>query len=640
MAIAGLLGTDGPLARTLPGFSPRAEQQAMAEAVHRAIQTNHHLVVEAGTGTGKTFAYLVPALSSGGRVIVSTGTRALQDQLYHKDLPVVRKALSRGVQTALLKGRGNYLCRYRLDQTLASGRLSDRRQVTHLNRIQQWAGRTRHGDIAEISSVPEDSPLWYRVTSTAENCLGQECAFFQDCFVLKARRRAMEAELVVVNHHLLLADMVVREEGFGELLPGAELLILDEAHQLPEIAGQFFGTALSSRQLLELARDSLVEQRRDAGDFPVLGERAMALENTIPVLRLALGEENRRAPWTEVMESPEVSDAVESVQKALAELLAALQEAAPRGKGLGSCAERAEELGQRLQTLLSTDSESHVRWFETYPQRFVLSLTPLDVAPVFQSQLRRQQGTWVFTSATLTVGEDFSHFIQRLGLDDPTTLQLPSPFDYSRNALLYHPTGLPDPGASAYTAALVEAVLPVLEASGGRAFLLFTSHRALREAASLLENRISYPLLVQGAQPKQQLLETFRELGNAVLLGTNSFWEGVDVRGDALSLVVIGKFPFASPADPVLQARIQALRQQGGNPFMDHQLPLAVLNLKQGVGRLIRDVDDRGVLMLCDPRLLTKPYGQLFLDSLPPMKRTRKIERVQRFFAASSAALP
>jgi len=639
MTVAGLLGVEGPLAREVPGFAPRAEQQAMAEAIQQALADHHHLVVEAGTGTGKTFAYLVPALASKRRVIVSTGTRALQDQLFHKDLPVVRDALARPVQTALLKGRANYLCRYRLESTLATGQLGDRRQVSDLARVQQWAGHTRHGDIAEVAEVPEDSPLWYRVTSTAENCLGQDCRFFQDCFVLKARRRAMEAELLVINHHLLLADMVVREEGFGEILPGADLLILDEAHQLPEIAGQFFGTSLSSRQLLELARDSRVEQGRDAADFPALAERALRLENALPVLRLALGAGNRRAPWAEVENQPAVTAAMDALCQALEELLAALAEAAPRGKGLASCAERAELLQQRLQTLLAADSDSQVRWFETYPQRFVLSLTPLDVAPVFQEQLRRHQGTWVFTSATLAVAGDFSHFIQRLGLESPATLQLPSPFDYARNALLYHPTGLPDPASPHYTAALVEAVLPVLAASGGRAFLLFTSHRALREAAELLDGRIEYPLLVQGERSKQQLLAEFRELGNAVLLGTSSFWEGVDVRGETLSLVVISKLPFASPGDPVLQARIQALRQRGENPFVDHQLPLAVLNLKQGVGRLIRDVHDRGVLMLCDPRLLGKSYGRLFLDSLPPMKRTRKLARVQQFFAATGAPL-
>lgn len=640
MAISALLDADGPLARRVPGYAPRTEQRLMAEAIQQAIDTRRHLVVEAGTGTGKTFAYLVPALGSGQRTIVSTGTRALQDQLFHKDLPVVRAALDHPVQIALLKGRSNYLCRYRLQQTLESGRLGNRRQVRELAQIETWAGRTQHGDIAEVDDVSEDSPVWYRVTSTAENCLGQECSFFHDCHVLRARRRAMEADLLVINHHLLLADMMVREEGFGELLPGADLLILDEAHQLPEIAGQFFGTSLSSRQLFELARDSQVEQRRDARDFPVLEERALALEKTLPVLRLALGEENRRSPWDEVATQPAVNEAMVALQDALSELHAALEVAAPRGKGLAACAERAELLQQRLQSLLSSNDVTQVRWFETQPQRFILSITPLDVAPIFQAQLRRQQGTWVFTSATLSVGDDFSHFIQRLGLDNPTTLQLPSPFDYPQNALLYHPTGLPEPAAPGYNRALVDVVLPVLEASQGRAFLLFTSYQALREVAGILEQRIPYPVLVQGAQPKQQLLAAFRELGNAVLLGTSSFWEGVDVRGEALSLVVISKFPFASPGDPVLQARIQSLRERGENPFMNHQLPLAVLHLKQGVGRLIRDVSDRGVLMLCDPRLLSKPYGQIFLDSLPPMKRTRKLQRVQRFFARTSAPVP
>ncbi|MFO7641658.1 MAG: ATP-dependent DNA helicase [Candidatus Competibacteraceae bacterium] len=629
-----LLGPEGPLARQVPGFAPRPQQQAMAAAVEAILEDGGTLLVEAGTGTGKTFAYLAPVLRSGARVIISTGTRHLQDQLYHQDLPVVRRALKIPVQVALLKGRGNYLCLYRLHATEQEGRLPARAQIAELRRIHQWAKRTRSGDIAEISDVPESSPLWPRVTSTVDNCLGQDCPNFADCFFVKARRAALAAEVLVINHHLFCADLALKETGFAELLPGVEAVILDEAHQLPEIATHFFGRSLSGRQLSELARDTIVEQARDAADFPELRRRAEALEPTALALRQALGAPERRALWREIADQPAVREAVGQATEALERLREALAEAAQRGKGLESCARRAEDLAQRLTAVTGEENSSdNARWFETHGRGFTLSLTPLDIAPTFRARLAARSGAWIFTSATLAVGESFEHFAARLGLEDYAALRLDSPFDFARHTLLYHPPGLPDPGSPSYTTALLDAALPVLEASRGRAFLLFTSHRALREAEERLAGRLDYPLLVQGAAPKAVLLREFRALGNAVLLGTASFWEGVDVRGEALSCVIIDRLPFAAPGDPVLQARIESLRQRGDDPFLQYQLPQAVIALKQGVGRLIRDVTDRGVLMLCDPRLLSKFYGRVFLDSLPPMPRTRKLERIQAFFA-------
>jgi ATP-dependent DNA helicase DinG len=629
-----LLGPKGPLARQVPGFAPRPQQQAMAAAVAAILEDGGTLIVEAGTGTGKTFAYLAPVLRSGARVIISTGTRHLQDQLYHQDLPVVRRALKIPVQVALLKGRGNYLCLYRLHATEQEGRLPAREQVAELRRIHRWAGRTRRGDIAEISDVPESSPLWPRVTSTADNCLGQDCPNFNDCFFVKARREALAADVLVINHHLFCADLALKETGFAELLPGAEAVILDEAHQLPEIATHFFGRSLSGRQLSELARDTIVEQARDAADFPELRQRAEALEPAALALRQALGAAERRALWREVADRPAVREAIGQATEALERLREALKEAAQRGKGLENCARRAEDLAQRLAAVTGEEnSPDSARWFETYGRGFTLKLTPLDIAPTFRARLAAQPGAWIFTSATLAVGEGFEHFATRLGLEDYAALRLDSPFDFARHTLLYHPPGLPDPAAPGYTMALLDAALPVLEASRGRAFLLFTSYRALREAEERLAGRLDYPLLVQGAAPKTVLLREFRASGNAVLLGTASFWEGVDVRGEALSCVIIDRLPFAAPGDPVLQSRIESLRQRGDDPFLQYQLPQAVIALKQGVGRLIRDVTDRGVLMLCDPRLLSKFYGRVFLDSLPPMPRTRKLERVQAFFA-------
>lgn len=638
MSIAEVLGPEGPLARQIAGFAVRPQQQQMAEAVAQALTDNGVLLAEAGTGTGKTFAYLVPALLSGKKIIVSTGTRNLQDQLYHKDLPVVRQALAATVRVALLKGRANYLCLYRLERVSSEGRLGDRRLMTELARIRGWSGRTRRGDIAEVSDVAEDSALWPRVTSTAETCLGQECPRIRDCFLFKARREAQEADVLIINHHLFFADMAVRQEGFAEVLPGADAFIIDEAHQLPDLAGHFFGLALSSRQLSELARDTQVEQARDAPDSVDLVERSEVLERATAELRLAFGLQPRRDAWAAVAGVPDVREALATLQAALEDLHESLQQAAERGKGLASCCQRCGQQRERLTAFAADEDARQVRWFETQPRSFMLHLTPLDIADKFRAFMANQPKAWVFTSATLAVGEGFQHFTSRLGLEPSAVLRLPSPFDFARRAVLYHPKGLPDPASPQYTAALIEAVLPTLDASGGRAFLLFTSHQSLQEAARLLAGRMAYPLLVQGTLPKNELLARFRELGNAVLLGTASFWEGVDVRGEALSLVSIAKLPFASPSDPVVQARIKALRQQGGDPFTDYQLPQAVLTLKQGVGRLIRDVHDRGVLMLCDPRLLTRSYGRVFLDSLPPMARTRELAQVRRFFALPVAA--
>ncbi len=640
LSAADLLGPHGPFAQRVPGFAPRAVQQAMASAVERALSDAGTLVVEAGTGIGKTFAYLVPALGSGRRVIISTGTRTLQDQLYHRDLPLVRDFLAVPARAALLKGRANYLCLHRLDVTLLEGRLRARAVAAELERVRSWAGRTRSGDVAEVRGVAEDSALWPLVTSTADNCLGQECPAYGDCFVLKARREAQEADVVVINHHLLFADMALKEEGFGDLLPGAGAFILDEAHQLPEVASSFFGVSLSGRQLTELARDALAEHLREAGDMGEVDRLKDDVDRTVADFRLALGNEERRLAWGRMIHKPRVEAALEGLRSALGALCSWLEAAAPRGRGLENCWRRGALFVERLERLTRPEEEDQVHWLDVYRRSFVLHATPLDVAPAFRASMEAHPSVWVFTSATLAVGEQFDHFAERLGLEGPDTLCLDSPFDYARNALLYVPQGMPDPAHPGYTEAVVEAAVPVVEACGGRTFLLFTSHRALREAAHQLRGRLDYPLLVQGQAPRGELLERFRDLGNAVLLGTSSFWEGVDVRGPALSCVIIDKLPFASPGDPVLQARIEFLRRRGSNPFMDHQLPSAVIALKQGVGRLIRDVDDTGVMMICDPRLLSRPYGRLFLSSLPPMGRTRHPEDVSAFFRDNKGARP
>ncbi len=634
--VAAVLGTNGPLARVIPGFAPRCQQQEMAKAVAGALYDDAVLLVEAGTGTGKTMAYLAPALLSGKRVIISTGTRNLQDQLYHKDLPLLIEALGCHPNIAVLKGRGNYLCRHRLALTEAAGRWTSPERAAEFTQIRRWAEQTRNGDITEATQVAEDSSLWYQVTSTADNCLGQNCPQWHDCFLVKARRKAFEADVLVINHHLFFADLVLKGEGFGELLPGADAFIIDEAHQLPEIASQFLGLSLSSRQLTDLIKDVLLEQSRDAPDFVDLIKYVRQLEEVIIAFRSALGEESYRAPWQKVAECQPVGDATAALQVALQVLQEPLQAAAVRSKGLENCYRRCLDLLARFDVLTEPATEETVHWIETRSRGFTLNSTPLNVASHFRSRMQHYPGAWIFTSATLAVGERFDHFADRLGLDVFSTLKLASPFDFSSHALLYLPEKLPEPASSDYIKALVAAAIPVLQASQARAFLLFTSYRALREAAQYLAGRLPYPLLVQGSLPQRELLNRFQTLGNALLLGTASFWEGVDVRGSALSCVIIDKLPFAAPSDPVLQGRISSMRRRGEDPFMTHQVPQAVLTLKQGVGRLIRDVNDRGVLMLCDPRLLSKAYGQVFLDSLPPMRRTRELQQVQHFFAVTN----
>jgi len=634
-AASALLGADGPFAHEVPNFAPRETQQRMADAVGGAIETHDALVVEAGTGTGKTFAYLVPALLSGKRVIVSTGTRNLQDQLFHRDLPRVMSILGTKADVALLKGRANYLCRYRLQQTVESGQFKSRTQVDDLQKVRAWGARTRTGDRSELVEVPEGSPLWPRVTSTAENCLGTECPLYDDCFVFKARRRAQDADLTVVNHHLLLSDLALKREGFGAILPEAEAYVLDEAHQLPELAGQYFSVGVSARQVKELAADALAECAGQPGALALLQPALQHMNDAVRKARLAFDTLPKRGAFAQLEADAGAAEALENLGDALADLAGVLMGQAERSKGLASVHARCVVLDQRLQRIAGRIGEDEVRWYELSDHGFELSATPLDLAPQLQALRSAADAAWIHTSATLAVAGHFDHFTRQMGLVDPVTLDLGSPFDYAHQALCWLPQGLPEPAARDYTQRLIDTVRPVLEMSKGRAFLLFTSHRALRLAADLLMDG-PWPLFVQGSAPRHQLLSDFRDSGNGVLLGAASFWEGVDVAGEALSVVVIDKLPFASPDDPVLQARLDAVRRAGGNPFRDWQIPAAAIALKQGAGRLIRDVHDRGVLVLCDPRLTTRAYGKLFLASLPPMPRTRELDDVQRFFAADA----
>ncbi len=628
--IDALLGEQGRLSRHIPGYAVRAGQLAMAAAVQQALDARQVLVAEAGTGIGKTFAYLVPALHAAGKVIVSTGTKHLQDQLFRKDLPTLLGALDLRVEAVLLKGRANYLCLHRLEQALQGSRQRGHRDFRLLRELDDWRRVTDSGDRVDFPLVAEDHPIWPSVTSTVENCLGQECPDYGNCFVVRARKAAHEADLVVINHHLFCADLALKDVGFGELLPVADAIVIDEAHQLPETAIRFFGDSLSSRQLQDLARDSLFEARTEAPDMPDLIEAADVLPVAVNRFRLTLGTQPRRAAWMPMLRRASVETAWRALHDALEALVANLEAAATRSQGLQVCFRRAQLLLAQAKAL-ETAQEERIQWLETSRQGFVLNDTPFDVADTFRKQMTRFDAAWIFTSATLAVGRDFGHFTRRLGLEDFTSGQWESPFDYENNVLMLLPEGLPPPFEPGYTGKVCELALRLIGAGSGGVFLLFTSHRALREAQALLRDRLERELLVQGEAPRQDLIDRFRAAGDAVLLGTSGFWEGVDVRGAALSCVIIDKLPFASPGDPVMEARLEALKKRGGNPFMDYQLPQAVIGLKQGAGRLIRGVDDHGLLVLCDPRLTTKPYGRRFLDSLPKMPRTRDLDDAIRF---------
>lgn len=635
--LAALFSDAGPLARAIRDFRSRPFQLEMAQAVAQAISDNGVLVAEAGTGTGKTFAYLVPALLSGGKVIISTGTKTLQDQLFDRDIPTVRQALNVPVTIALLKGRANYVCHYYLERSRTDARFATRQDARYLAAIDAFAHTSATGDKSDCSTVPEDAPVWAHVTSTRESCLGSECPHYERCFVMAARRQALAADLVVVNHHLFFADVVLRDEGAGELLPACNTVIFDEAHQLPETASLFFGDSVSTSQCIELARDTRTEAAASAKDAPELPNAAQALDKAARDLRLAFEEESGRMPLRLVERNRNFAPALDGVLKALDQLAAVLAEQAQRSEGLERCWQRALTLAEKTERWRSGEDAHCVRWIELFGRALHLNTTPLSIAETFRGEVGSGSRAWIFTSATLSVGGDFAHYVSELGLDGARCVTWASPFEYAKQALLYVPEDFPEPNTPQHTPAVIASSLPLIEASGGRAFLLFTSLRAMREAHALLKEqferrRLDFPLLAQGEGSRSELLERFRRLGNAVLVGSQSFWEGVDVRGEALSLVVIDKLPFAAPDDPVLAARLDKMNREGRNAFLEYQLPQAVITLKQGAGRLIRDEDDRGVLVICDARLLTKGYGRRMLQSLPAMQLTRDQREAIGFF--------
>ncbi len=625
-----IFSPQGLLSEHLDNFRYRPQQQHMSARVESALEQRSRLIIEAGTGVGKTFAYLVPALLSRQKVVISTGTRHLQDQLYFKDLPAVLDIVKTPVSTALLKGRANYLCVHRLQHHVPRTRLNTGHAAKKIRTIRDWSRVTRTGEIAEVDSIGEGDPVWPAVTSTVENCLGSECPSYQDCHVFEARRKAQKADVVIVNHHLFFSDLTLKQEGFGELLPQADACILDEAHQLPELASDFLATTISSRQLTNLGEDVIAAQIEEAPESGAIRELVSAVNWATADFLLALDGRRERTQWHEAVASAETGEQFDALGRSLDRLCEELSVLGERGKVLARCQERCEKLVEQLQQF-SEPPEARVNWVEILKKGFRLHSTPLVIADLFQELIRGYQCSWIFTSATLTMNAKFDHFQQQLGLADAETLMLDSPFDFEANTRLFLPSIQAEPNSDDYNRLLLDAVLPVLHANKGRAFLLFSSHRALRLAADSLRDGNEFNLLVQGEAPRRELLERFVKTERAILLGASSFWEGVDIRGSALSCVIIDKLPFAAPDDPVLAGRLQALRESGENPFRHYQLPQAVIALKQGVGRLIRDEDDYGVVVICDPRVTGRAYGKSFINSLPQMPRTSSLDEVVHF---------
>lgn len=628
---ASAFAEQGTLAKQISGFKPRAAQLQMATAVEKAIQKEGALVVEAGTGTGKTYAYLVPALLSGKKVVLSTGTKNLQEQLYFRDLPTVLQALALPIKTALLKGRANYLCLFRLEQHYQHVPVADPQLISDLSLIKKWSSETQSGDIGELTYIAEDSKALPYVTSTTDNCLGKDCPVYEDCHLLKARKEAQAADLVVVNHHLFFADLALKDTGFGELLPEMEVVIFDEAHQIPDIASEYFGEHFSSRILQDLCKDIELVGKSELRDVMQLSKAADKVASLTRDWRLQFAADPARGNWRHAYQQPAMQTAITRINDALDMLYQIVKSSLGRSQTLDNCYERLAQLKTQLQKLLQVEQTGVSLWFETTKLHVGLHLTPLSIADKFHKLVFAEQRSWIFTSATLSVDAGFSHYQQQMGLTGADTLLLESPFDYAKQALLCVPRFMPEPHEPAMAHALLAMAIDLITANNGRCFFLFTSHRMLQWMAAALPEQIRQPVLVQGSTGKRLLLEQFVQLENAVLLGTGSFWEGVDVRGDTLSCVIIDKLPFASPDDPLLQARSEDCAMRGKDPFAEVQLPQAIITLKQGVGRLIRDVTDRGVLVICDNRLVTRPYGATFLKSLPPMRRTRDLAEASEF---------
>jgi len=632
--VQNFFADNGPLAGVLSGYKVRQQQLDLSLAIEKSMQDASALIAEAGTGTGKTFAYLVPALQTDLKVIISTGTKNLQEQLFKRDLPLVKDLVSKGKDAALLKGRSNYLCIYRVKLNELSQRGLEADTLDEFRMVQKWSVGTKTGDMSELKQLKEDARVLPLVTSTIDNCLGKDCSYFEDCHLVKARKKALAADVVVVNHHLFFADLALKEQGFGELIPSAQSIIFDEAHLIPDIASEYFGETFSTRQLNDQLKDLVKLQKVSLKDASQLSEFADKCVYTVSDLRMQFANDPEKGNWLDALKRPEVVSQMELLSEQLSFLLAVGEANSGRDNDIDSLLEKIESNAQRIALFMSTNHKELSLWYETTRYHLVLHLTPLNIAKQFQKVMEQRDASWIFTSATLAIDGKFTHFQKMMGLQNANTLCFDSPFDYQNQAMLCVPRYLPEPNSPKMKEALANTAVSLIEAAKGRCFILFTSHRMMREVAQRVSEEIDNTVLVQGERAKSAILEEYLDDSSSVLFATGAFWEGVDVKGDDLLCVMIDKLPFASPDDPLLKARLDDCRKQGGMPFFDIQVPQAVIALKQGAGRLIRDVDDRGVLVICDNRLVTKPYAKTFLNSLPSMKKTRSLQSVQDFLTA------
>jgi ATP-dependent DNA helicase DinG len=645
-AMREVFGPDGFLEKCMRGgfdrttvtsdYEYRPAQLEMAELVHDAFETRHHAVVEAGTGTGKTLAYLLPAICSGRRVVISTATKSLQEQLYQKDIPFLQKHFAPNLKVAVMKGRSNFLCRAKLHQMADQSMLKGMDEIDAFRQIRDWAKLTETGDRAELTFLPDDSDLWTRIDARRDTCTGKKCADFHQCFLTAMQQRAREADLIIVNHHLFFADLALKQDDFGSILPEYSAVVFDEAHEMEDVASDYFGRQISNYRFEELARDADQTLRLLHLGTPSLlrktqriRERSRGFFELFPPRdgRFSFAR-NEREAFLE--QNREAHDSLVTSLKSLETEFAAL---ATKPEELTRIARRSFELRQELSFLFESNERNFVYWFERRNNGVFLTATPIDVSQILRERLFEQFDTVILTSATLTVGGRFDYIRQRLGIDHAKDRALPPEFDFPKQALLYLPRQMPDVRDAGFAAKAADEIVKLLELSQGRAFCLFTSYSQMHDLFERVRSRVGFPLLLQGTAPRSVLLERFKNTEGAVLFATASFWQGVDVPGEQLSCVIVDRLPFAVPSDPIVAARVRALQDDGRNPFAEFQVPQAVLALKQGFGRLIRAKTDRGVLALLDTRLQRMPYGKIFLESLPPYGRTHELADVARFLA-------
>ena len=626
----------GPLSEIIDNFHEREDQLKMAKIVNEAIEEKDSLIIEAGTGVGKTFSYLVPALMNGGKVVISTATKNLQDQLFLKDIPTIRNALKIPVEINILKGRSNYICQLRMENALLEGQFLNKEDAKYIHEIKKIADHSEVGEISEFNTIPETSTIWPFVTSTKDNCLGQDCEFFKSCFVVKARKKAIASEIVIVNHHLFFADFVLKDADLSEILPKADTVIFDEAHQIPQIAPIFLGENISTNQILYLVQDANQILLKHLKDKEKLIELSRLINDSTNSINVYFDKRNYRVGIEKIEKLDFFKDKINNLIDHLDKFCRFFDKYSEQDTEFKNLKERTEEIINKLKKWINYEDQSYVHWADIFFKSVQFNVTPISIADSFREFQEKNKASWIFTSATLAANASFDHFQSLMGLENAKTELLKSPFNYSKNAYLYVPEDMPDVSSRLFNNHLVGKIYPIILAGQGRTFILSTSIKSMNEIKSLLKdkfekNNINYPILTQGESSKIKLLEQFKYHGNAILIGSLSFWEGVDVRGKELSLVIIDKLPFQSPGDPIFESKINLLSAQGINAFMTFQLPKAIISLKQGAGRLIRDEEDKGVLMICDSRIISKPYGRSFWQSLPSFKRTRNQEDVIDF---------